>query len=56
MDKITLELSVEQVNVVLAALAKLPIEVGLGTFNTVQSQAASQVNQAPQELPADSVE
>jgi hypothetical protein len=46
MDKnVTLELNVNQLNVVLSGLAKLPIEVALEAFNTVQQQASSQLGQ-----------
>lgn len=46
---INLELTLAQLNVVLVGLSKLPIEVGLDTFNIVRNQAQSQVQntQAP---------
>ena len=37
------ELTVNQVNVILAALAKQPLEVVLDVFNTIQKQASSQL-------------
>jgi hypothetical protein len=43
--KINLELSIASLNVVLSALVKLPIEVGLQTFNEVQTQAQQQLGQ-----------
>jgi|LakMenEpi03Aug12_release.lakeMendotaPanAssembly.Ray.scaffolds.fasta_scaffold1261460_1 hypothetical protein len=46
MDKnVTLELNVNQLNIVLGGLAKLPIEVALETFNVIQQQASSQLGQ-----------
>lgn len=36
---ITLDLTIQQLNIILAGLAKLPIEVALDTFNDVQKQA-----------------
>jgi hypothetical protein len=42
-NKVTLELTVQQLNVVLAALVKLPIDVGLQTFDEVQKQAQKQL-------------
>jgi hypothetical protein len=41
--KVNLELTVQQLNVILAALVKLPIEVGLETFDQVQKQAQQQL-------------
>jgi hypothetical protein len=38
-----LTLSINQLNTVLAGLAKLPIEVGLETFTEVQKQAQAQL-------------
>ena len=40
---ISLELTIQQLNVILAGLAKLPIEVALETFNAVQQQAQSKL-------------
>lgn len=40
---IALELTIQQLNVVLAGLVKLPIEVALDTFNAVQQQAQSKL-------------
>jgi hypothetical protein len=48
-NKVTLELTVQQLNVVLAALVKLPIDVGLQTFDEVQKQAQQQLG-APTSL------
>lgn len=39
------ELNIQQINVVLAGLSKLPIEVGLNAFNTIQQQAQAQLGQ-----------
>ena len=40
---ISLDLTVQQLNVILAGLAKLPIEVALDVFNNVQQQAQSKL-------------
>ena len=40
---ITLELTIQQLNIILAGLAKLPIEVALDTFNAVQQQARAKL-------------
>ena len=37
-QKVNLELTVNQLNVIINGLIKLPIEVGLETFNVVQQQ------------------
>lgn len=42
-QKVTLELTIPQLNTVLAGLAKLPIEVAVDTFNLVQQQARQQL-------------
>lgn len=44
-NKVKLELTVAQLNTVLAAIVKLPIEVGLQTFDEVQKQAHQQLGQ-----------
>ena len=41
--QVTLKLSVQHLNVVLSGLIKLPIEVGLDTFQVVQQQAQEQL-------------
>ena len=41
---ITLELSIEETQIVLAGLGKLPLEVAANTFNKVKKQAEEQVN------------
>lgn len=51
MDKTaTIELNVQQLNVVMLGLSKLPIETALDTFNAVDAQARAQfsVQPAPQ--------
>ena len=50
MDKtVKLELTIEQLNVVMGGLVKLPIELGLTTFNVIQQQADTQLKrQAPE--------
>lgn len=42
---VNLELTVQQLNVVLAGIVKLPIEVGLDAFNVIQHQAQRQLGQ-----------
>ena len=46
MNKLTLELTIDQLNIVIAGLAKLPLEQAIDTFNIVRQQANSQL-QAP---------
>lgn len=41
--QVSLKLSVNQLNVVLSGLIKLPIEIGLETFQLVQQQAQQQL-------------
>jgi hypothetical protein len=50
-QKLTLELNIQQLNTVLGGLAKLPIEVGLDTFNLVQQQAQAQLGQPNSNTP-----
>jgi hypothetical protein len=50
-QKLTLELNIQQLNTVLNGLAKLPIEVGLETFNSVQQQAQAQLGQPNSNTP-----
>jgi hypothetical protein len=40
---VTLKLDINQLNTVLAGMAKLPIEIGLETFTEVQKQAQAQL-------------
>jgi hypothetical protein len=42
-NKANLELTVQQLNVVLSGFVKLPIEIGLQTFEQVQPQAQKQL-------------
>lgn len=42
-QKVKIELTVTQINTVLAALAKQPLEVVLDTFTEIRNQAESQV-------------
>jgi len=44
-QKVNLELTIQQINIVLAAIVKLPIDVGLETFNVIQQQANAQLGQ-----------
>jgi hypothetical protein len=41
--QITLNLTINQLNVVLSGVVKLPIEMGLETFDTIQQQANQQL-------------
>ena len=40
--QVTLNLTINQLNTILAGVVKLPIEVGLEVFNVVQQQAQAQ--------------
>jgi hypothetical protein len=42
-NTVKLELSVNDLNIVLAGIAKLPIEAAYGTFNSIQQQAEQQL-------------
>lgn len=55
MDKLKFELTLEQVNVVLTGLSKLPIEQGVDVFMYVRSAAESQLaaTQPQAEAPTD---
>ena len=44
--QVKLELTIQQLNIIIAGLAKLPIEAGIETFNEVQKQAQSQLGQS----------
>jgi hypothetical protein len=46
---VTLELSVEDINVVLAGLGELPAKVSLSVIEKVRSQAVAQIQAANQE-------
>lgn len=50
-QKVTLELSIPQLNTILSGLVKLPIEVGLETFQAVQQQANQQLGQPSSNTP-----
>ena len=54
-NTVTLELNINQLNAVIAGLAKLSIEAGLEAFQVVQKQANEQLNQQPQGPLADKV-
>ena len=43
MNKVTLELTLDQLNIVIAGLAKLPLEQAIDTFSLVREQAAAQL-------------
>lgn len=40
---VTLDLTIQQLNIILAGLVKLPIEMALETFNDVQQQAQTKL-------------
>lgn len=40
---VQVELTVQQLNMILVALSKQPLEAVLDTFNTIQQQAAAQL-------------
>ena len=42
-QKITLSLEINQLNLVLSGVAKLPIEIGIETFTEIQKQAQAQL-------------
>jgi hypothetical protein len=42
-QKVNLNLSIQQLNTVMGAIVKLPIEVALDVFNTIQQQAQQQL-------------
>ena len=50
MDKnVNLELTIDQLNIIMAGLSKLPLEISLATFTEVQKQADTQLRTtAPQ--------
>ena len=50
-NNVKLELNINQINMVLAGLAKLPLEQSLETFNVVRQQADGQLVQKPAETP-----
>lgn len=52
--QVTLSLTVNQLNVVLGGLVKLPIEVAMETFTAVQQQAQQQLGQPTGNVPPDS--
>ena len=49
MNPITLQLSLDQVNLILSSLIKLPYDQVAQLINDIQIQANPQLNQAPQE-------
>ena len=44
-NNVRLELNVNQVNVILAGIAKLPLETAYDTFNAIRSQVDPQLQQ-----------
>jgi len=47
MMEITLKLTVDEVNVVLAGLGKLPLEVGVAVYESIKAQAQPQLQPVP---------
>lgn len=47
-NTIKIEVTLNQLNTILAGIAKLPLELSLETFNVVRQQADRQVQQTPQ--------
>ncbi len=43
-QKVKLELTIQQLNIVLTGVSKLPIEIGLSTFDEIRKQVDSQTN------------
>lgn len=50
--KVTLELTVQQLNIVLGGIVKLPIDYALSTLNEIQRQADSQLGPANGQVPS----
>lgn len=42
-EKVKLEVTIQQLNILMSGIAKLPIEMGLATFTELQKQADSQL-------------
>lgn len=51
MENISLELNINQINIILAGLAKLPLETSLETFTVVKQQADLQIQNSITESP-----
>lgn len=49
MNEINLKLTVEDINVVLAGLGKLPLEVSVVVFGKIKAQAESQIKPEEQQ-------
>ena len=45
MNKVTLELTIDHLNIIIAGLAKLPLENAIETFTIVREQANAQLQQ-----------
>ena len=48
-DEVTIKLTVEKVNLVLAALSKQPLEAVVGVWSDIKTQVETQVNPKPLE-------
>lgn len=49
MQELDIKLTVEDINLVLAALGKLPLEVSVAVFGKIKAQAESQIKPAEAE-------
>lgn len=52
-QKLTLELTLDEVNLVLAGLGELPAKTSLGVIDKVRSQAVGQLKPAQGDAPAE---
>lgn len=53
--KVVLELTVEQLNVVMSGLAELPVKTSLGVFQFIQMEVSKQLKPQPEGPLADKV-
>ena len=49
-SEVTIKLNVEKINVVLAALGKLPLETSVVVWSDIKNQVESQLNSTPLEV------
>ena len=55
-ESINLDLSLEEINVILGGLGELPAKASMGVIQKIQHQAAPQVQPEPVEAPAEEEE
>lgn len=48
MNELNIKLTVEDINLILASLGKLPLEVSVAVFGKIKAQAEAQLAQEPQ--------